>query len=208
MRPCYAGPVGTLGVGTCHSGVQHCGVDRDWSAVCDDAVAPVAEVCRNGADDDCNGLVDDGCPVVVDVTLGTSFTVALLSDGTLWSWGSNYRRELGGSSSTSVHSTRVLGLTDVTQVSAGDAHTCALLRDGTVWCWGADDMHQLGAIGSGGGACGPRRWPCGAPVRVPDITGAIQVAAGMWHTCALLVGSHEHWPCISQKHSPGLTAAA
>ncbi len=58
-QSCYSGPVGTLGVGTCVSGVQTCDASSRFGA-CVGAVVPVAESCRNqGADDDCDGTADD-----------------------------------------------------------------------------------------------------------------------------------------------------
>ncbi len=59
-RPCYTGPDGTEGVGSCAAGVQAC-AGGAWAAACAGEVGPGAEVC-NGADDDCDGAVDDGDP--------------------------------------------------------------------------------------------------------------------------------------------------
>ena len=57
-QDCYGGPDGTNGVGECKSGTQSCegGV---WGA-CQGAVLPAEETCENeGADDDCDGDLDD-----------------------------------------------------------------------------------------------------------------------------------------------------
>jgi hypothetical protein len=58
---CYGGPAGTAEVGSCRSGERSCGADGSWSA-CLAERRPAAEQC-NGADDDCDGVTDDGCPV-------------------------------------------------------------------------------------------------------------------------------------------------
>ena len=63
-RSCYTGPGGTEGVGSCRAGAQTCelssdGTSSSWGA-CSGGVLPGSEVC-NGADDDCDGMVDDGC---------------------------------------------------------------------------------------------------------------------------------------------------
>jgi hypothetical protein len=62
-QPCYPGDRALAGVGACTLGAQEClevGVEFGaWSA-CRGAEPPGAEVC-NGADDDCDGTVDDGC---------------------------------------------------------------------------------------------------------------------------------------------------
>lgn len=57
-RPCYDGPAGTEGVGTCAAGVSTCGADRMWGA-CAGAVLPAADVCGNGLNDDCVANADD-----------------------------------------------------------------------------------------------------------------------------------------------------
>jgi hypothetical protein len=62
MQACYTGPAGTQGVGICGPGMQTCGADGTFGACAGDTV-PAAEACGNGADDDCNGKVDDGACV-------------------------------------------------------------------------------------------------------------------------------------------------
>lgn len=59
VRTCYGGPPGTQGVGTCQAGSQVCAADGSGFGPCDGEVLPVAEVCGNTADDDCNGAADD-----------------------------------------------------------------------------------------------------------------------------------------------------
>lgn len=118
---------------------------------------------------------------------------ALRSDGTVWSWGSNFSGELGigttgGASSTPV---QVVGLTDVTAIVAGGDTRYALRSDGTVWSWGSNAEGQLGN-GSGTGMSGTA-----APVR--DLTGVVAVAAAYRTGFAVLAdktvlawGSHLH----------------
>jgi alpha-tubulin suppressor-like RCC1 family protein len=68
-----------------------------------------------------------------------------------------------------------------TSVVAGQEHVCALRDDGTVWCWGQAEANVLGqswaAVGAGG-------WT--EPTQVPGLQGVTMIAAGWWHTCALL----------------------
>jgi hypothetical protein len=63
-RACYDGPAGTEGVGLCRPGMQTCvrgeGDATAWGA-CGGATVPRTEVCNNGFDDNCNGMVDEGC---------------------------------------------------------------------------------------------------------------------------------------------------
>ena len=53
---CYTGTSGTLNVGPCHGGTESCS-DGGW--VCVGEVVPRQELC-NSADDDCNGVNDNG----------------------------------------------------------------------------------------------------------------------------------------------------
>lgn len=58
---CYAGPPGTRAVDICHEGTQRC--DGATTPRCTGQVVPMtAEVCRNGMDDNCNGMSDEVCP--------------------------------------------------------------------------------------------------------------------------------------------------
>jgi len=72
-------------------------------------------------------------------------------------------------------------------VSAGAFHTCALRLDGTVACWGRNDHGQIGED--------PRqRASINTPLNVPGLQSVVQIAAGAFHTCALLVdGSVQCW---------------
>lgn len=67
-RPCYAGRDGTQGKGICTTGLETCGNGR-WSGLCADEVRPeLAETCGDDLDNNCNGLTDEDCPVVVEPT--------------------------------------------------------------------------------------------------------------------------------------------
>ena len=55
--PCYHGPVGAGGRGTCRVGVASCWADGAWRA-CVGEVYPSEELC-DGLDNDCNGVTDD-----------------------------------------------------------------------------------------------------------------------------------------------------
>ncbi len=59
-RVCYSGQPGTSGIGECKSGTQIC-QNGSWSACQGEVVPKSAEICKNNLDDDCNGLIDDGC---------------------------------------------------------------------------------------------------------------------------------------------------
>lgn len=59
-EPCYSGGGSTRNTGVCHDGTQTC---TGTLGACTGEVDPAAsEDCFNNLDDDCNGLVNDGCP--------------------------------------------------------------------------------------------------------------------------------------------------
>jgi alpha-tubulin suppressor-like RCC1 family protein len=85
---------------------------------------------------------------VTDIAAGTYHTCAV-SDGQVWCWGANDRRQLGHVSSAQDRTpTVVSGLGDVVAVDAGPTFTCALDEHGTVWCWGSNDFGERGDSGS------------------------------------------------------------
>lgn len=58
-RACYTGDPALVGVGACAEGVQTCDDAGKWMVLCEDEVLPGEEAC-DGADNDCNGSVDEG----------------------------------------------------------------------------------------------------------------------------------------------------
>lgn len=85
--------------------------------------------------------------------------MALLADGSVWTWGSDVSGKLGdGNVSPSYNVTnndsflplRVHGpgnvgyLNSIVSISAGEGHNLALKSDGTVWAWGWNGLGQLG----------------------------------------------------------------
>lgn len=55
---CYGGPLDTAGIGACKAGTQTCLASAQFGS-CQGEVLPRIEICGNGVDEDCNGLVDD-----------------------------------------------------------------------------------------------------------------------------------------------------
>ena len=104
-------------------------------------------------------------------------SMALKSDGTVWSWGSNLYGGLGNGGTTS-NSTpaQVSSLSGITAISAGGWHSTALRNDGTVWTWGWNADGQLGD-----GSTTDRT----VPFQVGGLSGVTSVKAGTYHVLAL-----------------------
>ncbi len=71
-------------------------------------------------------------------------------------------------------------LTGATRIAAGATHTCAIVAGGQVRCWGSNIAGQLGNGSAGIVAA--------TPVAVTGLSGATEITAGTFHTCALVAG--------------------
>jgi alpha-tubulin suppressor-like RCC1 family protein len=127
-----------------------------------------------------------GLNLALSVTVGSKHTCAVRTDHTAWCWGDKGSGRLGDGTNTDQHAPVAVststGLTSVEVISAGDAHTCAVATGGAVWCWGNKGN---GRLGDGTNADQP------VPVTVSASTGltaAVDVTAGLVHTCAVAVG--------------------
>ncbi len=138
------------------------------------------------------GEVDAG-GLVVQMAGSLDHTCAVFDGGDVRCWGKGEFGKLGygnldniGDDETpaSVGSVDVGGV--ATQITAGYTHTCALLASGDVVCWGDGSR---GALGYGNtNDIGDDETPASAGV--VNVGGAVsQIAAGMYHTCALLASS-------------------
>lgn len=129
-----------------------------------------------------------GLAGVTAVSAGSYFSLALLADGTVRSWGNNSKAQLGLGSNVPVgYSTAqpVPGLAGVLAVSAGGEHALALLSDGSVRSWGWETYGQTG-LG--------RSAHLMTPHSIPGIAGVSTLAAGNQHSLAVLTnGSVMAW---------------
>jgi alpha-tubulin suppressor-like RCC1 family protein len=105
---------------------------------------------------------------------------ALLESGGIKCWGANDYGQLGDntfdSRNTAVYVSGVIS--GVRALSAGSWHTCALLDEGAVRCWGRNDSGQLGD---------GTIEHSSVPGFVTGLgSGVYDIAAGGFHTCALL----------------------
>jgi len=129
------------------------------------------------------GLSDSGAALAA----GWHHTCALAADGGVSCWGRNLEGQLGdGSYESSRTPVGVTGLAGIQAIATGLLHSCALTSAVGVKCWGLNSSGQIGD-----GTTTHRNLPV-------DVTGlaegALAVAAGTEHTCALTVeGSVKCW---------------
>ena len=104
-------------------------------------------------------------------------SVALKSDGTVWTWGYGKSGQLGlGAAASTATPTKVLGLPAIAQISANGDDTYALGRDGTLWAWGAGSYGQIGNTAAGNTQA--------TPLKV-NLAAVKSVAAGGTHALAV-----------------------
>lgn len=106
--------------------------------------------------------------------------VALASDGSVFTWGSDERGMLGNRDTRStLVAGRIVDLPEglVVSVAAGDSSTYVLLDDGSVYAWGANDR---GELGTGSIDAGTR-----TPQRVNGLEDVVAITAGSQYALAL-----------------------
>lgn len=153
----------------------------DWGELGPIAAVPQK---RNWA----TGLVSIKLPGrAVDVAAGDAASLALLADGTVVAWGSNYHYLLGiGEAGAKLQSSngkeaaevpvRVGNLSDIVQIAAAGSKALALRRDGTVYVWGESFK---GTYGDGK-----------SPVQILGLRGIKQISASGTHAMALDGSGH------------------
>ncbi|WP_037583321.1 RCC1 domain-containing protein [Stigmatella aurantiaca] len=126
------------------------------------------------------------------IAAGDSYTCVMLNGGTMRCWGNNTYGQLGyGNTGTVGDSEKpytagdipLAGIGGGIKVAVGGNHACALLESGLVRCWGNNTYGQLGYntvehVGDGEAISHYGYVNVGGFV--------VKIAAGSWHTCALL----------------------
>ncbi len=122
--------------------------------------------------------------ILIGITLAAGWPVhssaspAAPTTAAVWSWGRNFRGQLGlDFNDTSPHAipAEVTALDSVIAIAADDTYSLALKSDGTVWAWGDNTEGQLGD-----GTFLERH----SPVPVSGLSGSNAVAAGWGHSLA------------------------
>ncbi len=129
---------------------------------------------------------------VLEVASSAMHSLALLEDGSVWSWGRNDAGQLGdGSFTDRPIPVRVAGLSGrVSAIAAGGSHSLALMADGSVWAWGSNKYNQvMTGIARGDAYLLPVRCRL-----VSRLFSATAIAAGEDHSVLLTAGKRiEVW---------------
>ena len=115
---------------------------------------------------------------IKQLATGLRSSAALLTDGSLWTWGQDNVGQLGYSTNGGLVTTptRVPGLSGVIQVALSpEGSGYAVESDGSVWAWGDNSSAQLGNGST---------TSTSSPIRVPLLTGIREVAAGSEYALA------------------------
>jgi alpha-tubulin suppressor-like RCC1 family protein len=128
------------------------------------------------------------------ITAGAYHTCALLDNGSVRCWGNGTSGQLGNVAAVYIgddETPDTAGPVDLgagrkaVAVAAGSYHTCAVLDNGAVRCWGWGLYGQLGYGGTAN--IGDDETPGSVgPVALGAGRKAIAIAAGEYHTCAIL----------------------
>ncbi len=177
------------------------GLTDDEACICGDGKlsTDLGEECDDGNNDNVDGC-SSSCKreVVISIVTGAFHTCALLTGGSVKCWGRNDFGQLGigerehrGDNPNEMASYLPqvsLGKDRyATALTAGAFHTCALLDDGSVKCWGLNGIGQLGLGYTK--TRGDELNEMGDDLPTVDVgTGmsVVAIAAGAYHTCALL----------------------
>ena len=122
----------------------------------------------------------------IEIAGGSTHSLALKNNGTVWAWGKNtfgqlgYRTKRSGIALSMISSTtpaQVSGLSDMTAIAAGGSNSMALKSDGTVWAWGFNEYGQLGD--------GRYYYSQRSVVKVSGLNQVTALAGGGFHSMAL-----------------------
>lgn len=129
---------------------------------------------------------------VRDVSVGREHACVIASGSEVRCWGSNASAQTADEGTQMVEPPGVVRSIEgrAEQISAGEEHTC-VVANGRIHCWGRNAEGQLG---DGRLDAHERCYDANLdvafdcayePVRVAEIDDAVQVSAGLFHTCAL-----------------------
>jgi hypothetical protein len=138
-------------------------------------------------------LCASGCCTATQVAAGGNTSCAVVTQISptastgAYCWGANDSGQLGpaGAGASSAIATEIAALRGATAVALGTGHGCAIKADQSVMCWGKNDAGQLGPPASS--------TPSATPVTVPQAAGAVAIAVGDHHSCAITLSGAVCW---------------
>jgi hypothetical protein len=108
---------------------------------------------------------------VTTLAAGGRHNLAVLANGSIWSWGKNDYGQLGhGNRTDQLTPGVVTNLSSVVAVAGGLRHSLALKSNGLLWSWGADELQPGSSL---------------VPRPVPGLSNVTAIAAGRAHSLAL-----------------------
>lgn len=121
---------------------------------------------------------------------------ALMTDGTMWCWGSNQYGQMGNGTQSldpqlsPVEVSGALAGKTITQITMGFADPCALTSTGSLYCWG---QNLLGEVGDGTNT--HRYSPTPVALQTPGLAGKTitWINGGGWRNCAIADGKTYCW---------------
>ena len=123
-----------------------------------------------------------GNHVFRQISVGSTTSCAIDTDGDAWCWGDSYNGKLGNGSTATANTgtpSQVVGGHVFSDVSVGTQTVCALDTDGAAWCWGTS---YNGRLGNGSTAEGANT---GTPSQVVGNHVFGQISVGYYNTCAI-----------------------
>jgi len=112
----------------------------------------------------------------VKVAVGYNHAIALLADGTVWTWGSNTVGQLGNGTNDDCYTPQKLHtLKNIIDVAAGNRHCLALSSNGSVYAWGSNSHGQIGD-GTYTGNSEAENNDKNTPAKVENIENVCQIA--------------------------------
>jgi alpha-tubulin suppressor-like RCC1 family protein len=116
---------------------------------------------------------------VVAIAAGDAHSLALTSDGHVFSWGTNTNGQLGlgdsGTGTDRIVPTEITGLSNIVAIAAGDTDSFAVTSGGQVYAWGQNGNSRLGD-----GSTTQQNSPL-----LLGLSNIVAIAAGQAHTLAL-----------------------
>ena len=99
------------------------------------------------------------------------------TDGTVWAWGGNSYKELGGAGDEFQRfAVQVQGLPKIKEIAVGWHHSVALDEDGNIWIWGSDPAFQFKE---------ETKKHYNQPTQLTGLPKFTKIACGSWHSLAI-----------------------